>query len=106
VQVGRRDLLGGGDDRTKSAQDASGDDPAERDGDHRHEGERDPGIDQELVQSLGPLVFQGLLQLGREQLHGAGLAGRHVQRGAETSPGEEEMKLVAMEPLTACRISA
>jgi hypothetical protein len=50
VQVGGGDVAGGRRDRAQGTQDASGDDPAERDRRQCHGGQRGARLDEELVQ--------------------------------------------------------
>jgi hypothetical protein len=56
VEVGVRDLLSGGGDRTQRAQHAPGDHPAEQTRDDRHDPERDRGFDLKLAQLGDPLL--------------------------------------------------
>src|SRR6266581_2007335 len=50
VQVLLRDLPGGGRHGLEWSEHATGDHPAEHDGNHRHDGKGDPRLDQKLVQ--------------------------------------------------------
>jgi hypothetical protein len=63
VQVGGGDVLGDLGDRSQWAQYSPGDDPAECDRHGAHDGERDAGLDEELVHLVRVLRSRQLLRL-------------------------------------------
>jgi hypothetical protein len=116
VQVGRRDVAGGGCDTSKGTQDATSDDPTERDRQDGHGGEGDPRLDEQLVELCRVLMERlGLDLLGVETWRRQGvetggpcdigdgwrsrqLAGRdagHTARGA----------VLALENESGCRVN-
>ena len=62
VEVARGDVAGGVGDRAQRTQGAAGDHPAEPDREHGHHRERDPGVDQQLVQRRVGLALRGRLR--------------------------------------------
>ena len=72
VQVALGDLPGGRRHRPQRAQDPARDQPAERDRDHGHDRQRDPGPDEQLVEIVGvKLDGPGVLLFG-DMTHIAG----------------------------------
>ena len=83
VQVPLGDLPRGRRHRAQRAQDTAGDQPAERDRDRGHDRQRDPGLDEPLVETVG-VAFDG-----------RGVHSAHVVEGARAerpmpSPGRDD----------------
>ena len=86
MQVALGDLLGCGRHRPQRSQHPARHEPAEHDGEHRHDGERDGGLGDELVEILGVLGGRLRRELtGDLHLVRGGGAGLELRARAATS---------------------
>jgi hypothetical protein len=113
VQVLVRDAASGGGHRAQRPQHAAGDQPAQADGDDGHHRQRDPGLDQQLIEHVHALTLRlgaprrgGGSQRGQQRAAAApaigaqqhDVAGRvpyeHVRDRQQHDPGDQEQAAV------------
>ena len=101
VEVAGGDVAGGVGDGAQRAQSAAGDDPAEPERKHRHHGERDRGVEEQLVQRRIRLP----LRRGERDLRGwrRARSGRPVPRSVSACALVDADASGALEGTTACR---